>query len=174
LSSSRHCSAFVDAPPPAPYRSRICKRRVRLTSIVPATSDLAHRIDGDYGKANTAPFSMLNGLAMVRAVTRSTALAGEVRVLARAARRRAGSKLSPDEMVRIAVVAAAANREGVPWAVFLGEWLTELAFIDMTYDEAVGLQGDPYALLYLEPVLWETSGRAEAALSALVQSFPDA
>jgi hypothetical protein len=72
------------------------------------------------------------------------------------------------------VVAAAANKEGGPWAVFLGEWLTELAFMDMTNDEAVGLQGDLYALLYLEPALWETSGRAEAAVSALVQSLPNA
>lgn len=124
------------------------------------------------GNANIVPFGILNGLAMVSAVTRSVSLADEVRILARAVRRRDLKKLSPDEIVRIAVVAAAANKEAASWASFLGDWLNELALTEMTYDEAVGLQGDLYHLLHLDPVLWETCSRAEAALAAFVESFP--
>lgn len=123
--------------------------------------------------ANDDPFSLLNGLATVSAVTRSKALADEVRILSRAARRRAGNNLTPEAIARIALVAAAANNDLTAWSNFVGDWLTELAFADMTREQALALQGDLYRLLHVEPVLWETCGRAEAALSAFVGSLPD-
>jgi len=123
--------------------------------------------------ANDDPFPLLNSLAMVSAVTRSKELADEVRILARGARRRDGMKLSPEASARIALVAAAANRDVSAWSSFVGEWFTELAFADMTVKQAVALQGDLYTLFHLEPALWETCGRAEAALSAFIESFPD-
>ena len=118
-------------------------------------------------------FSLLNGLAMVSAVTRSVALANEVRNLCRVARRRADCGLSLERVARVAVVAAAANSDLAAWSDTVGDWLTELAFEEMTYEEAIALQSTIYALLHVEPVLWETCGRAEAALSAFVKSFPD-
>jgi hypothetical protein len=123
--------------------------------------------------ANDDPFPLLHGLAMVSAVTRSRALADEVRVLARAARRRPGSTLSPEAVARIALVAAASNKEFGAWSNFLGDWLAELAFADMSMEQASGLQGDLHTLLHIEPLLWETCGRAEAALSAFIESFPE-
>jgi hypothetical protein len=115
----------------------------------------------------------LNGLATVSAVTRSRVLADEVRILSRGALRRTGTNLTPEAVARIALVAAAANSDLAAWGNFLGDWLTELAFADMTREQGIALQGDLYRLLHAEPVLWETCGRAEAALSAFVESFPD-
>lgn len=123
--------------------------------------------------ANDDPFPLLHGLAKVSAVTRSKALADEIRVLSRAARRRTGSTLSPEAVARIALVAAAANGEFAAWSSFVGDWLAELAFVDMSREQASALQADIHTLLHIEPLLWETCGRAEAALSAFLESFPE-
>ena len=73
----------------------------------------------------------------------------------------------------VAGLAAAANSDLAAWSETVGDWLNELAFEDMTCEEAIALQRKIYALLHVEPALWETCGRAEAALSAFVKSFPD-
>jgi hypothetical protein len=117
--------------------------------------------------------ALLEGLAMVCAVTRSRTLADEVRVLARGARRRRGSTFTPRAIARIGLIAAAANKDLRAWSDFVGEWLTELAFADMTREQAVELYEDIYILCHLERSLWETCGRAEAATAAFVESFPN-
>ena len=119
------------------------------------------------------PFSLLNGLAIVSAVTRSTALANEVRTLCRVARRRAPNNLPLEVVARVALVAAAASNDLSAWTDVVGDWLTELALADMSREEAIALQGDLSALLHIEPLLWGTCGRAEAALSAFLKSLPD-
>lgn len=137
---------------------------------------LVLRVRLQYEIANAflrARVPLLNGLAMVSAVTRSKKLADEVRILARWARRREGKTLSPEASVRIALVAAAANGDATAWSNFVGEWIIELGFADMTLEQAIALQGDLYRLFHLDPSLWETCGRAEAALAAFVASFPD-
>jgi len=123
--------------------------------------------------ANDDPFPLLHGLAKVAAVTRSAELAGEVRILVRAVRRGRSKKLSPEACARVALVACAANSEQSDWAKSIGEWLTELAFTEMTTEEAVSLQSDLHLLLHIEPDLWGTCGRAQAALAAFVASMPD-
>ena len=60
------------------------------------------------------PFPLLNGLALVSAVTRSTALAAEVRNLCRVARRRAARNLPLEVVARVALMAAAANNSLLP------------------------------------------------------------
>jgi hypothetical protein len=123
--------------------------------------------------ANDDPFPLLHGLAKVAAVTRSAELAGEVRILVRAVRRGRSKRLSPEACARIALVASGANSEQSGWAKSIGEWLTELAFSEMTIEEAVSLQSDVHMLLHIDPDLWGTCGRAEAALAAFVASMPD-
>ena len=110
---------------------------------------------------------------MVSAVSRSKELADEVRILARGARRREGKKLSPEASARIALIAAAAHQDETTWSSFVGEWLTELGFADMTADQATALQGWLYILFHLEPRFWENCGRGEAALAAFVASVPE-
>ena len=133
------------------------------------------RVGYQLRKVNAADdaFPLLNGLAMVSAVSRSKELADEVRILARGARRREGKKLSPEASARIALIAAAAHQDETAWSNFVGEWLTELGFADMTADQATDLQRWLYILFHLEPLFWENCGRGEAALAAFVASVPE-
>jgi hypothetical protein len=121
-------------------------------------------------KAENDAFSLLSGLATVAAVTRSTELADEVRILARVLRRRPGVDIAPEDALRIAMIAAASHRDKASWCKFVGEWLTELAYEDMSREKAANLYQLVGVLCLLEPNLLETCARAEAALSAYVQS----
>jgi hypothetical protein len=116
------------------------------------------------------PFPFLYALAKVAAVTRSKELTDEVRVLVRAERHRGAQRLSPEAISRIALVAAAAIADQSGWRSFLGEWLNELAFLEMTLDEAVNLRSQLQMLLHIDPILWETCGRADAAIGAYLDS----
>jgi hypothetical protein len=117
------------------------------------------------------PFSLLMGLASVAAVTRNAGLAEEVRILVRVVRRRPGVEIEPDNAMRIALIAAAAFKDSTNWSRFVGEWLTELAFEDMTLEKAETMLAHIHVFCQLEPLLWETCGRAEAALSAFGKSI---
>ena len=121
-------------------------------------------------RAENDAFSLLSGLATVAAVTRSTELADDVRILARVLRRRPGVDIAPEDALRIAMIAAASHRDKAGWCKFVGEWLTELAYEDMPHEKAANLYQIFLILSLLEPGLWETSARAEAALSAYIQS----
>jgi hypothetical protein len=121
-------------------------------------------------RADTEAFSLLVGLATVAAVTRSSELAEEVRILVRVVRRRPGIDIAPEDAVRIAMIAAAAYSDNSKWCEFVGDWLTELAFEDMTREKAVILWKHIHVLCQLEPSLWETCARAEAACTAFAAS----
>lgn len=150
----------------------ICRTNAQLSEL--AAQGLS-RVGYQLRKSSTgeAPSLLLNGLAMVSAVTRSKVLAKEVRNLWRVAGRRDSGGLLPGEAVRVALVTAAASEELSAWSDVVGDWLTELGFFDMTREEAIALQGELYALLQVEPLLWETCGRAEAALSAFLKTCSD-
>ena len=77
-------------------------------------------------------FSLLGGLATVAAVTGSSELADDVRNLARVIRGRPSIDIAPEDLMRIAMVAAAGYREIDKWCNYVGDCLTELAFQDMT------------------------------------------
>lgn len=116
-------------------------------------------------------FSLLSGLATVAAVTRSVALAEEVRILMRVLRRRPAIGISQDSALRIGLAAAAAHADVTEWCRFVGEFMTELAFEDMAVEDARGLHHHILVLRQLEPRLWQTTGRADAATSALIHSL---
>jgi hypothetical protein len=121
-------------------------------------------------RAQNETFSLLSGLATVAAVTRSSELAEEVRILVRVIRRRPGIDITLDDAIRIAMIAAAGYSDRDKWCKCLGEWLTELAFEDMTREQAVFFRQHLDILCQLEPNLWETCARAEAACAAFVAS----
>ena len=110
--------------------------------------------------------AILNGLATAAAVTRSTKLADELRVLVRKYRRDSQFRLSIPEVVKLCVSAAASRSDPTEWTEFVGEWLTELAFGDLEKEEAEVLQTSLDWLSQIVPELWVTCGRADAALEA--------
>ena len=121
-------------------------------------------------RAQNETFSLLNGLATVAAVTRSSELAEEVRILVRVFRRRPDVDIAPEDAMRIAMVAAAAYSDKSQWCKFVGDCLTELAFEDMPREKGAMLNRQINMLCQLEPFLWETCARAEAASTAFAAS----
>lgn len=113
-------------------------------------------------------FPLLNGLAIVAAVTRSTEMANELRVLTRRSMRQSGHRIKQEEGFLVALVAAASHRDLKDWCLFIGEWLTEIAFGDMGSDDAKRMLSYIKCLCRIEPELWTTLGGAEAALAAYI------
>ena len=118
--------------------------------------------------------SVITGLATVAAVTRNSELALELRVLVRRLRYEHGHNLSAIDIMWVGLNAAAAYSDLKDWCIFLGEWLTELAFNSLDNDEMNALHSHISQLCHIVPELWTTCGRAEAALTALINSRPDA
>lgn len=112
--------------------------------------------------------SVLNGLAIVAAVTRSGELAEELRTLTRRWRHESGRGLSAEEAMMIGLIAAASHSDLTGWCEFVGEWITELAFQSLKLDEMQRLHSNVEHLCRIEPELWRTCGRAEAALNISV------
>ena len=111
---------------------------------------------------------ILDGLAKVAAVSRSHRLADELRILVRRYRHDTEYALSMAEVIRICLVAAASRSDLSEWTEFIGDSLTELAFGELKEDEAQGLHLCLNYLCQAVPELWVSCGRADAALSALI------
>ncbi len=124
-----------------------------------------------HARTQEAAFALLSGLAIVAAVTKGGELAEELRVFARFIRQRPGIHIAPEDSMRIAMVAAAGHRDRDKWCRFVGDWLTELAFEDMSRETAVILGQHLQTLCQLDPHLWETCARAEAACVAYAASL---
>lgn len=111
---------------------------------------------------------ILDGLAKVAAVSRSHRLADELRILVRRYRQDTEYALPVEEVVRICLIAAASRSDLSEWIEFVGDWLTELAFGDLEEDEGPMLYECLKRLFHAVPELWVSCGRADAALSALI------
>lgn len=109
---------------------------------------------------------VLNGLAAVAAVTRSSALADELRILVRIYRRDAQYALSIGEATRICLIASASRADLKEWRDFAGDWLTELAFSEFEGNDGEILHTHLQHLCHVVPELWVSCGRADAALMA--------
>jgi hypothetical protein len=109
---------------------------------------------------------ILNGLAMVAAVSRSPALADEVRILVRRYLHDPQYKFSVEEAMRMCLVASAARKDLMEWRQFAGQWLTELAFGELDNSGAEAMRINLLALLNAVPELWVTCAKADAALRA--------
>lgn len=108
---------------------------------------------------------VLRGLATVAAVTRSGELAGELRILIRRCRHDSGHSISAEDALWIGLIAAAAHTDLTDWCMFVGEWITEIAFQSLQQNEIERLHSHVKQLCHIVPELWNTCGRAEAALS---------
>jgi hypothetical protein len=111
--------------------------------------------------------SILRGLATVAAVTRSVELADEFRILVRRCRQEPGRDVSAEDALWLGLIAAAAHSDRRSWCQYVGEWITELAFQPLQQNELDRLYTHLELLCHIEPELWVTCGRAEAALSSV-------
>ena len=112
-------------------------------------------------------FELVAGLARVAAVTRGTDLAEELRVLVRVMRRRRRLNASPDDEMRVAMMAAAAHEKVEDWARFFGEWMTELAYEIEEGESAQSFLPTLRCLVQIEPALARHCAAADAALESV-------
>ena len=109
----------------------------------------------------------LSRLATVAAVSRSGALADELRIVVRRYRHDGQFGLSIDDALRVCLIASACHKDLLAWRDFAGDWLTELAFGELERDEAWVLYSGLLCLLHAVPELWVSCGQAEAALKGV-------
>lgn len=119
-------------------------------------------------------YSLLWSIAVLAAVTRTTTLAKELRIVTRIMRRRA--KLGDEQIgeLRIAMISAAAFVDKEEWAQFTGEWITEIAFEIVPGDLARQTYISIVRLVSIEPALAPHCAAADAALRSLlpIQQLP--
>lgn len=115
-----------------------------------------------------ALISVLRGLAIVAAVTRSDELAQELKILTRRYRQQESYSISIHDILWIGLIAAASHSDLGKWCEFVGDWITELAFQPSQSDELKRLHSHLVSLCHIVPELWRTCGKAEAALKAAV------
>lgn len=121
------------------------------------------------GEETGSFFHLLSGLASVAAVTRSSELANELKILVRRSRAVGQLDFSVDDLFPIGMIAAASNEELKDWCEYVGGWTTELAYADMSEKEASRLLAHVRCLCGIVPELWTTLGRAEAALASIAR-----
>ena len=113
-------------------------------------------------------FTIIHGIASVAAVTRSHDLADELKILVRGYRRDPEFQMSIHEAVSSCLVAAASRTDLEEWRQFVGKWLTELSFGDLSAEEGERLHSYIRCLCEVVPELWVSCGRADAALMAYI------
>lgn len=115
---------------------------------------------------------ILYGLANVAANARSCSLANEIRTCIRTCRRDKRFSISAQEATGILLTASASRSELLDWREFVGECMLELAFGDISVDEARYLDSCIRALVHAVPELWHSCSKADAAVKALIGSIP--
>ncbi|MGO9768506.1 MAG: hypothetical protein ACLPSW_02915 [Roseiarcus sp.] len=113
--------------------------------------------------------ALLAGLAIAAAVSRSTRLAEAVFILLRINRRFRPSDLNVRESFRISAMACAAYEDSEQWYKQIGSVLGEIAYAQISNDDAQWLLDITHQFCHLYPDLWATCGRPEAALRAVLR-----
>lgn len=114
--------------------------------------------------------AVLSGLAKIAAVARDGELASDVRVLVRKYRNDTYLKISLPEAYRTLFFGAGAFENLAEWSTFVGEGLEDLAFGELTKNEAEELQAFVQRVCAAEPELWTVTGSASAAIAAFLSS----
>ena len=136
--------------------------------VLEMLSDAGHQLNQIHDK-DTIMY-ILTGLSRVAAVTRNTALAEEVCILARKYRNYLNVNSQPEQIMVIGFVAAAAYDDEEKWIKYIGEWMTELAYLPLTNDSATRTYNWLKQFCLVEPILRCSCGRAIAALEAITTS----
>lgn len=117
-------------------------------------------------KDSTQLLSVFNGLAIIAAGTKNSSLTKALRILVRKYRQDPKYEVSIDSVIRLCIMSAASKEEIIEWCNQVGDWLTELAFSDLTKEEGEILYSRIHTFCDLIPTLWITCGRADAAILA--------
>jgi hypothetical protein len=112
-------------------------------------------------------FQTLNGLAKVAALVRSKKLAASVVILSRTYRDYLNVNTEPEHILGLGLVAAAAFDEKDEWAEYIGQWMTELAYLPLEARAISPLRNMLEQLCILEPYLYYTCGRPLEILNCL-------
>jgi hypothetical protein len=137
--------------------------------VVNALHRVNYVVDMNDDESGRSLLSILIGLAVLAASSRSSDLAESIRVLSRVKRRRGSIQNDPEEEIRVVLIAAAAFEDQNDWAKFAGDWIAEIAFDLKDRARATNLQMMVRRLRQLEPALLPHVARAEAAFSALAR-----
>ncbi|MHC2001807.1 hypothetical protein ACYQR9_15395 [Methylobacterium sp. CM6241] len=111
-------------------------------------------------------FPLLSGLAMISAVTRTPELAKDVILLANSLCKRDSTKMPPENLIRIGLIAAAANLDLENWCKVVGDWFLEVAYGDLDGGKAAAIRSQLHQLCRMVPQLWRSCGKADSALAA--------
>lgn len=123
-----------------------------------------HRLANLESKAQLV--SILNGLAMVAAVSRNPALADELRILIRCYRRDSQYAITVEEALKMSLLTSASRADLTEWREFAGHCLSELAFGELEGNDGEILHSRLSALFHSVPELWVSGAMADAALQA--------
>lgn len=110
---------------------------------------------------------LLLSLATVSAATRNHKLADALFTLLRNYRRFYQIELDVSATFEIGMVACASRLPLEDWSACVGNFMTDLAFQQLTREETIQLHSQVQLLCHLVPELWATCGQAEAALQSL-------
>jgi hypothetical protein len=137
--------------------------------VIDLTTDALSRANHYLQRDEARPLvPILLGLATAAAITRSQKLADALFTLVRKYRRFYRKELEIDAAFHVALRACASRANLTDWCVSVGNCVTDMAFVELTRDEAIELHANVTLLCRLVPELWATCGQAEAALQAFV------
>lgn len=105
-------------------------------------------------------YQVLNGLAQVACMTRSTKLASSVTILSRLYRDYIDVDSEPENYLAIGLVAGAAFKDKEGWAEYIGQWCTELAYLPISQDAIERIEMMLEMLCIQEPYLYHTCSKA--------------
>tara|TARA_R110002049_G_scaffold29552_13_gene100434 strand:+ start:191 stop:2116 length:1926 start_codon:yes stop_codon:yes gene_type:complete len=111
--------------------------------------------------------SILQGIAVVSAITRNTELAAELVILSRRYREYLDDH-SQVSLLGIGLYAAAAHEDIEEWLKYSGDWISELVYLPLKGEAAKNLKNWLDQLTIFEPRLYCMCGRAIAALDSAI------
>ncbi|EGQ9458314.1 hypothetical protein HYO25_03990 [Vibrio parahaemolyticus] len=106
----------------------------------------------------------LNGLAVAASVTKSELLADELLILTRVYRIEFLKEKKLQELVYIGVLASGSFSNITSWCKYLGQYLSELTYLNLDYEERQKLYYLIKAICNLEPRLFTTVSKAYVLL----------
>ena len=110
----------------------------------------------------------LFGLASVAAVNRHAKLCNDIQTALRVSWRLNKGQLTAEELFCVGVFACTAHVELIDWTERIGHFMTEIALLDLTKEDADVLQSHLSVMCHLLPELWGTCGQAHAALGLIL------